>query len=136
MLDETMVSPHFAWSEARCHDGTDVPPEYRENARTLALELERIRAACLGRPLTVTSWYRTPVYNARVGGASGSEHLKARAADLVPSASMTPRALFDRIRRLKVLHPECQLTFVKLYRGGWVHVHIRPGQRFTTEIET
>lgn len=129
------ITPHFSWKEAACHDGTDVPEEYRENARTLAIELERIRAACLSRPLIVTSWYRTPEYNAHVGGAAESQHLKALAADILPPGKMSTLAFFQRIRGLKLLHPDCRLTYIKAYKGGWVHVHIRPGQTYCTEIE-
>lgn len=35
------------------------------------------------KPITITSGYRCPTHNARVGGASGSRHAKGQAADIV-----------------------------------------------------
>ena len=43
--------------------------------------LERVRDR-LAAPLLVTSGYRSPEYNRRVGGATGSMHLVGRAFDL------------------------------------------------------
>lgn len=53
-----------------------------ENARILAFQLQRARSV-LGRPLVVVSGYRDPVHNARVGGGRKSQHLLAKAADLI-----------------------------------------------------
>ena len=35
-----------------------------------------------GKPLEVSSWYRTPAFNRLVGGASNSAHLDGRATDI------------------------------------------------------
>lgn len=45
----------------------------------------------LGKPMIVQSAYRTPEHNHRVGGAKGSQHLKARAYD-VSMANHDPEA--------------------------------------------
>lgn len=44
-------------------------------------KLQDLRTA-LGRPLIVTSAYRSPAYNAKVGGAKNSMHLQGRAFDI------------------------------------------------------
>ncbi len=43
-----------------------------------------------GKPITITSGCRCPSYNAHVGGAMGSQHLRGKAADIVV-AGMDPR---------------------------------------------
>lgn len=57
-------------------------PEHRDNAIKLCRELEKARE--LFGPLKITSGYRCPELNRRVGGASGSTHTKGMAADVYP----------------------------------------------------
>ena len=40
-----------------------------------------------GKPLNVSSWYRTPAFNREIGGSSNSAHLDGRACDInnIPS---------------------------------------------------
>jgi uncharacterized protein YcbK (DUF882 family) len=35
------------------------------------------------KPMNVSSWYRTPAFNKKVGGSSNSAHLDGRAVDLL-----------------------------------------------------
>ena len=63
------------------------PPDFqvKPTARLLAA-LDDLRAI-YGRPIRVSSGVRCPAYNAKVGGASGSEHTTGDGADLaVPSS--------------------------------------------------
>lgn len=75
-MDERGGSPHFALSEFACpHCGVaKATPE-------LLAALERLRLE-LGRPIKITSGYRCPTYNQRVGGAARSQHLLGKAADI------------------------------------------------------
>lgn len=66
----TALSPHFCVREFRCKDGSD--PVFIDTA--LAELLERIREH-FGKPVTITSAYRTPAHNAKAGGAKFSQHL-------------------------------------------------------------
>ena len=78
------LSPHFARDEARCHDPgrSAVPKTLAAASQRHAFNLERLRHRLGDRPLRVLSWYRTPAWNAHVGGASQSRHLSADATDL------------------------------------------------------
>lgn len=89
--------------------------------------LEPIREAW-GGPVVVVSGYRTPAYNAAIGGAERSQHCQCTAADVRPEGG---REEFERFRTLVVgMVERGQLPDV----GGlgtypaWVHVDIR-GQR-------
>ena len=76
------LSKNFKKSEFKCRDGTDVPDELMENLKELVENLQVIRCT-IGKPIHVISGYRTPKYNRRIGGARRSQHMKAKAADII-----------------------------------------------------
>ena len=71
------LAPDFKVREFRCKDGTDTVMV----DETLTVVLQCIREH-FGKPVTITSGYRTPAHNAAVGGAKSSQHLLGRAADI------------------------------------------------------
>lgn len=75
------LTPHFRKAEARCKDGTPVPSSLMGKCRNHAFNLEKLRHALGDRPIQIISWYRTPAYNRRIGGASQSMHMRAIATD-------------------------------------------------------
>ena len=72
------LSTNFKVKEFRCNDGSDT---VLIDSGLVAI-LQKIRTH-FGRPVTINSAYRTATYNYRVGGASGSQHVKGTAADIV-----------------------------------------------------
>lgn len=77
----TQVARNFKASEFACKDGSDViliDP-------LLLWILQNVRDH-FGKPVVITSGYRTPAYNANLSGASStSYHMQGRAADFVVS---------------------------------------------------
>lgn len=72
------LSAHFSRSEFVEHgSGKLVGPD-----PALIDGLERLRHLLGDKPLRIVSGYRSPGYNARVGGARHSFHTTGRAADL------------------------------------------------------
>lgn len=81
----------FTWGEVRCADGT-LPTglTFRRRVVRQARQLNVVRAGIANRfgvkftdvSIQVLSWYRSPAYNRRIGGASNSQHLYGRATDL------------------------------------------------------
>lgn len=85
-----MKSPfkYFSYAE---FDSPDAPGSGAKNmSADFIHQLDKVRAA-VGFPLVVTSGYRTPAHNAKVGGVAGSSHTKGLAVDL--------RALTDAQKR-------------------------------------
>lgn len=76
------LEQNFKLSEFRCKDGTDVPEELMDNVKQLAKNLQVLREH-LGTSITVISGYRTPEYNKKIGGAKRSQHMLAKAADII-----------------------------------------------------
>lgn len=71
------VSPHFKVKEFQCKDGTDTV--YIDSDLLTMLETVRNH---FGKPIYITSGYRTDTYNKRVGGATNSYHKKGMASDI------------------------------------------------------
>ncbi|MDX2215350.1 MAG: D-Ala-D-Ala carboxypeptidase family metallohydrolase [Oculatellaceae cyanobacterium bins.114] len=82
----------FTWGEAT-KNATRIPPtvEIVNNIIALARELQKARNQ-IGRPFKINSWYRPPAINQAVGGASRSQHLTGRAADIQVSGYSGRRA--------------------------------------------
>lgn len=62
-------------------DGMVGAPEWEAANRLATKLLDPIRSK-LGKPVRVTSGYRSPEHNAQVGGAKNSNHLRGEAADI------------------------------------------------------
>ena len=71
------LSTNFRVREFACADGTD--PIFIDS--DLITILQKIRSH-FGCAVTITSAYRTPPHNSKVGGATYSQHLYGRAADI------------------------------------------------------
>ena len=89
------LTKNFKLSEFRCRDGTDVPEELMANVQELAENLQVLRDH-LGKPITIISGYRSPKYNRRIGGARKSQHMLARAGDMMIKG-LTPAEIKDII---------------------------------------
>ena len=115
---QTGVAPHFKVLEFACRDGSD------EILLDLALPpvLEDIRTRCGGHPLVVNSGYRTASYNARVGGAKDSYHMKGMAAD-VSTAGAGPSVVAEKAEL--ALFSAGIPGGIALYTS-FVHVDVRP----------
>ena len=114
------LAPDFKVRELRCRDGTDTVMV----DETLTVVLQCIRDH-FGKPVTITSGYRTAAHNAAVGGAKSSQHLLGRAADIrVQGVSVEDVAAYA-----ESLMPDWGGVGrypVKAGRAaGWVHVDTR-----------
>ena len=72
------LSENFRLSEFACADRSDTVLVSDE----LVAILQKVREH-FGKPVIITSAYRTPSHNKKVGGTSGSRHLTGEAADFV-----------------------------------------------------
>ena len=114
------LAPDFKVRELRCRDGSDTVMV----DETLTVVLQCIREH-FGKPVNITSGYRTAAHNAAVGGAKSSQHLLGRAADIrVDGVSVEDVAAYT-----ESLMPDWGGVGrypVKAGRAtGWVHVDTR-----------
>jgi hypothetical protein len=80
-------SQHFTWHEAlwlpsygRHANASEVTPDILKNIVRQAKALDRVRDH-FKRSIVVHCWLRPPAYNAKIGGATNSAHLRGAATD-------------------------------------------------------
>lgn len=75
------LTNNFWLHEFESNDGAEMPEDVFKNIKLLAEQLQEIRdVVCV--PIKVTSAYRSPEHNKKVGGVSNSQHLSGKAADI------------------------------------------------------
>ena len=121
------LSANFTVAEFACKDGSD--PVFVDSS--LAALLQKIRDH-FGRPVVITSGYRTAAHNAAVGGSKSSQHLLGRAADFhvegVPVAAVAAYAETLLPSRGGIGRYPKDAAHPKR-RTGWVHIDTRAGKR-------
>ena len=100
------LSKNFKKREFRCRDGSDTPEELMENLKELVENLQIIRDH-IEKPMRIISGYRSPKYNTKIGGARKSQHMKAKAADIVVK-DLKPAELREIIINLINIKLNCQ----------------------------
>lgn len=111
-------SEHFSRVELDCKCGCRTPPGIERELAKLARDLETLRLD-IGS-LGVRSGYRCAAYNKVVGGASKSQHMSGKAADLV-----VPSGKQDRYVAAAKRIPSFNGGGIGVYPNGGVHVDRR-----------
>jgi zinc D-Ala-D-Ala carboxypeptidase len=116
------ITEHFTLEEFtrsttanRLKIDNSVPADLMPNIQLTAIKLELVRKV-LGKPIIITSGYRCPALNARVGGAATSAHTKGLAVDFKSSFG-TPKEICQRLL-------DAGVQFDKLIQehNQWVHI--------------
>ena len=92
------LTKNFSLSEFDCKDGTEMPSELLANVLELAENLQVLRDF-VGVPIKINSSYRSLSHNANIGGSKISQHLFAKAADIVIE-SKSPEQVANIIKAL------------------------------------
>lgn len=120
------LSPNFALdeltaSETAARHGIDNTPDEAtiQNLTRLANALQEVRALLGNKVIIVSSGYRSPELNQKVGGSATSDHCKGLAADFICPSYGTP----DEIVRVVMASA---IPFKQVIRefDKWVHFSI------------
>lgn len=111
---------YFSEKEMRIDEKT--PSDVRLNALHIAEKILDPLREFINKPITINSWYRTPEYNASVGGVKGSQHTKGEAVDFVVRG-MTIEEIYAIVIRMGLLFDQIILE----YGNGttWVHISLK-----------
>jgi len=92
------ITTNFNLEEFNCKDGSLMPNTVMINIIKLAKNLQVLRDY-LNTSITVNSGYRSPKYNAKIGGVKNSQHLLGNASDLMVKG-FTPKQVAEAIEKL------------------------------------
>ena len=112
------IEKHFKVKEFACKDGS--PVVFIDDYLSNILEILRNK---LGKPVIITSGYRTPEWNKKCNGAKYSYHMRGMAADIrVDGISAKEIA-----KKLDEIVPDgCGIIVYK----SWVHFDVRTGKKY------
>lgn len=118
------LTKNFKLSEFNCKDGTPVPDELMSNVKKLAENLQVLRDT-VKTVIKINSSYRTKSHNDKVGGKTTSQHLTAKAADIVVHG-LTPSEVKLKIEKL-IKEKKMKQGGIGVYKS-FVHYDIRGSQ--------
>lgn len=107
------ITSHFKVKEFACKDGT--PIVFVDEYLAIILDIAREK---IGKPITITSGYRTVSHNAKVGGAKYSYHTRGMAAD-IRADSIKPKELAEVLN--SIVPNSCGI----IVYDNWVHFDTR-----------
>ena len=128
-----MISEHITEAEAfksqtatrKGIDNTTTDPEVLANMKHVAELFEQIRAN-FGKPIGISSFYRSPALNKAVGGAKTSQHVKGEAIDIDAD-------IFGGVKNSEIFAFAKTLDFDQLLwefgdanEPAWVHISRKP----------
>jgi len=127
------LSRHFTLDEftlsqtaARLDLDNTPDPDALARLKTTAAGMEEVRAY-LGKPINISSGYRSPAVNAAVGSGPTSAHVKGMACDFTAPAFGTPLAICRALLKSGIEWDQL------LFEHTWVHLSFDPRMRQQTK---
>ena len=125
----TWLSPHFSLEElthsqaaSRLALDNTPGPWVLAALKATADGMEIVRGY-LGKPIMVSSGYRSPAVNHAIGGAENSAHMTGHAVDFISPAFGTPFAICHALLETPIKWDQL------ICEGTWVHISFDPRMR-------
>lgn len=112
------LTRHFKVKEFACKDNSQVI--FIDEYLCTILDILRHK---IGKPVIITSGYRTPEWNKKCGGTKYSYHMRGMAADIRVDG-MSAKELANELN--KIVPDECGIIVYK----SWVHFDVRTGKKY------
>jgi len=127
----THLSPHFTedeftQSQTAAREGIDnsIPPDLLPAAKRTAFGLELVRTLLNSNAVLISSGYRCPALNAKVGGSRLSQHMLCEAADFTCPTYGTPWQIIKAIKQSTIPYDQVIVEFSR-----WVHISFTDNPR-------
>jgi zinc D-Ala-D-Ala carboxypeptidase len=101
--------------------------EVQDNLKGLCENVLQPLRDSIGRPLKITSGYRSPALNAAIRGSKNSDHMRGEAADiqLIVNGANHSGVLFNKIIELKLPFNQMIWEFGDRTNPQWVHISFK-----------
>lgn len=116
------VGKHFKVREFACKDGSQIV--FIDTHLVAILDILRNR---IGKPVIITSGYRTPEWNKKCDGAKYSYHMRGMAADIRVDG-MSAKELANKLD--EIVPDGCGI----IVYNTWVHFDVRTGKKYRKGI--
>ena len=110
------VGKYFKVKEFACKDGSQIV--FIDEHLVSILDILRNK---IGKPVIITSGYRTPAWNEKADGAKYSYHMRGMAADIRVNG-MSAKEIANKLN--EIVPDECGIIVYK----SWVHFDVRTGK--------
>jgi len=124
-----MISKHISnkesmYSRTALRRGIDNTPtkEHKENMIKLAEEVFEPLRACVGGPIKINSFYRSPELNKAIGGSSKSQHCNGQAIDIDDTFGRMSNAEMYEFIKENLDFDQMIWEFGDDSNPNWVHV--------------
>ena len=121
------MTPHFSLEEVTHSDtakrlGIDnaVPLGLMDNVKRMCKKLEEVRSL-FGKPIKITSFYRCPELNKKVGGSKTSAHMNGLACDFTVKG-IDVEDVFSHIKASEITFDQLILESSKT--STWIHLGV------------
>jgi zinc D-Ala-D-Ala carboxypeptidase len=124
-LSQHFTIDEFTQSQTAAREGIDnsIPADLMPSAKRTANGLELVRTLLNSHSVLVSSGYRCPALNAKVGGSKASQHMLCEAADFTCPTYGTPAQIVSAITKSTIPYDQCILEyFDPIRKTGWVHI--------------
>lgn len=130
-LSKHFTLDEFTHSQTAARLGIDnkAPATVMTALQRTAEGLERVRDLLGGKPIVVSSGYRSPSLNKAIGSKPTSQHTTGQAVDFTCPAYGTPRDVVAALVGSGIQYDQCLLEF-----STWVHLSFADKPRGQTLI--
>ena len=97
-------------------------PEVFDNLLLLITNVLQPLRDIIGKPILITSGYRSQLLNQKVGGVDTSQHCKGQAADFIIKGMSIP-TIINIIKKSNIEYDQCLNEY-----GQWVHISYNKGK--------
>lgn len=111
--NDSQLTPNFKYREFDCKCGCSTTKHNTELSNKLQILRDYVK-----KPIIITSPYRCPTHNSKVGGARQSRHMDGNAADFIIENM--------DVWEIGKICESIGFNGIGVYDDGYVHVDVRP----------